>query len=308
MSATPLFAASEQGSRKHFDRSAWLFAGGDQSRAMELMTALQATLEVNQVLGIFSDHLKEVLPHSGIGFASLKEDCGSIEKAHQCGCTGDFSWRIQLYVADQELGWLEFYLDGTPSAIQKHEVERALVYLIHPLNNALRFDRMREQALVGELTGIGSRAALMRALQHEVSRARRAGGRSNWSLLAVDLDGFKQLNDDLGHLAGDVALRQVANAVKSGLRDCDHLFRYGGDEFVAILPNADQDAAKMVAARLEELVEGKCTDPQLRLSAGYAQWRPDMGPMDLFAAADASLYARKRARKKREARARASGR
>lgn len=298
MSATPLFAAAELAGRNHFEASAWSSSEGEKARIIDLMMALQSSLDVGHTLGKFSEYLQEILPHGGVSFSSVKGRAGAIDKHYGHGYQAGFSWRILLYAAGRELGWLEIHLDEMPGADQQHQVEQVLRYLIHPLHNAVRFDRMSEQALLDDLTGLGSRCALMRALGHEVARVRRSGEPTKLALLVMDLDGFKALNDELGHLAGDQALRQVAAAARSGLRDCDRLFRYGGDEFVALLPDADDAAARLVATRLEELVQDTCRDPQLYLSAGSAQWRINMEPMDLFAAADQALYARKRLKKK----------
>lgn len=297
MSATPLFAATELGGRQYFESGAWSFSESEKDRIIELMMALQSSLDVERTLARFSDYLAESLPHVGMTFSSLKGPERSIDRRYTHGAQANFGWRILLYAAGKELGWLEFHLDEMPPVDQRRQTEHLLRYLIQPLQNAIRFDRMRQEVLLDELTGLGSRAALMRALNHEVARVRRSKAQTNLSMIVMDLDGFKTLNDELGHLAGDLALRRAANAAKAALRDCDRLFRYGGDEFVALLPDADEAAAKTVASRLEDMIRTHCTEPQLEMSAGASKWQPGMAPLDFFSAADEALYARKRERK-----------
>ena len=297
MSATPLISVTDFASHHGFDKSAGSMAGTVASDVFELMSQLQTTLEVSRLLTLFSDHLKGSVPHRGIAFLSLDGASGEIDQRYGCGRRDGETWRLLLFVGGEELGWLEIYVDELPLPAQQTLADPLISCLIHPLHNALRFEQLRRQSLLDELTGAGSRAAFTVAIRQEIARAGRAAGGMKLSRMIMDQDCFKQLNDELGHLAGDHALRRLAEAAYSGLRDADRLFRYGGDEFVALLPDANLAAASAIADRLETLVHRECTEPQLKVTAGVAEWSAGMSPEELFELADQALYARKREKK-----------
>lgn len=146
--------------------------------------------------------------------------------------------------------------------------------------------QVRALATTDPLTGVANRASFEAALEH----ARATVSRTNepLSLLALDLDGFKQLNDTYGHAAGDRALIEIAAAWAPLLRERDLLARVGGDEFCVILPDADGTHARHVARRLEHAMPAgtSCSTGVATLTEGG-----DLG--DLCAAADQDLYAAK---------------
>ncbi|MFN2462498.1 MAG: EAL domain-containing protein [Candidatus Dormibacteria bacterium] len=153
-----------------------------------------------------------------------------------------------------------------------------------------RKENERQLLLLGQtdsLTGVGNRHSWEVALDGAVARAHRDG--SPLSLVMIDLDGFKNYNDDWGHQRGDALLRAMVSAWKSVLRDVDVLIRFGGDEFALLLPACDLEPAREVMQRLSESVPERQT-----ISAGIAVWDGKEAPSDLLARADGSLYAAKR--------------
>lgn len=136
------------------------------------------------------------------------------------------------------------------------------------------------------LTGLPNRRALDEQLPRELARARR--GDSPLCLAIVDLDHFKAFNDAHGHLAGDVALRESAIAWESALRGADTIVRFGGEEFVVLLPDCELEEGHEIVERLREATPGEQT-----CSAGLALWDFDESAEDLVARADAALYAAK---------------
>jgi two-component system cell cycle response regulator len=115
-------------------------------------------------------------------------------------------------------------------------------------------EALREQATHDSLTGLFNRASILETLHNEISRAGRES--QPLSLLIVDLDRFKQVNDTYGHLAGDAVLRESARRMKSAVRRYDAIGRYGGEEFLIVLPACDGDAARIQAERIREAVAG----------------------------------------------------
>lgn len=116
-----------------------------------------------------------------------------------------------------------------------------------------------------ELTGVGNYRALHERLDEEV--ARHARHRREFSLILIDLDGFKQVNEALGHLEGDRLLAEIGDALRDEVRGEDSVFRQGGDEFAVIAPETNGEEAEDVAARLRTRVRG-CGENGVRVSAG----------------------------------------
>jgi diguanylate cyclase (GGDEF)-like protein len=162
-----------------------------------------------------------------------------------------------------------------------------------------RADELREHELAraDSLTGLANRRAFDEALDHEIARSRRAG--STVSVLLIDVDRLKAINDRWGHVEGDRCLVDVAKAVESGVRAGDRSFRWGGDEFAVLLPDTDLAGAEAAAETLAACVEKGSADPTgapLSVSVGPAEIRCGMDSAELVARADIELMARKRNR------------
>ena len=152
--------------------------------------------------------------------------------------------------------------------------------------------RLARQALTDDLTGLANRRHGGRQLEREVALCVRHG--RLLALLRVDVDHFKEINDSLGHEAGDEVLVAVARRLEGAVRGGDELARWGGDEFVAILPGTDKPGALRAAERLRAavseapvVVAGR--ELPVTVSVGWAHWAGDT-PDDLLARADRALY------------------
>jgi diguanylate cyclase (GGDEF)-like protein len=176
----------------------------------------------------------------------------------------------------------------------------SLVASIANMNARLhRIGSVEAEALAraDSLTGLGNRRAFDEALITEIARARRIG--SPLSLLLADLNDFKDINDAHGHLAGDQCLCEVAAAFREEVRLHDHCFRWGGDEFAALLTDSDGAAADLIAERVTATVAEHCRQPDgepLTIGAAYAELTDAMTADDLVAAADQALLTLKAAR------------
>jgi diguanylate cyclase (GGDEF)-like protein len=176
--------------------------------------------------------------------------------------------------------------------------------LVDQAATALALVRARAEAGTDPVAGCMNHRAMRRRLDEEIGRATRSG--SPLSCLLVDLDDFKLVNDRYGHQAGDAMLRGVVRALVGEFRAFDRVARYGGDEFVVILPNADLRSAAAAAARaLERLqaVRSFDADPGVSASIGVAEWHPPMSTDGLIEACDAALLRSKRQGKGRVTRA-----
>ncbi len=145
------------------------------------------------------------------------------------------------------------------------------------------------------LTGLRNRRFFDERLAEEISRANRAQG-STFSLILIDLNDFKMVNDIYGHLVGDDTLKRVARFIAENLRQHEVLCRIGGDEFVILLPNAGSHGCSTVISRLRARLEHDNVERTIRigLSIGYACWPDHATTVEgLLSAADASMYADK---------------
>ena len=161
------------------------------------------------------------------------------------------------------------------------------------LANAWLVDRLRRSAATDGLTGVANRRAFDETLAREFARASRAEG--PLSLVLLDLDHFKVLNDTHGHLAGDDVLREVGACLLREVRLGDTVARYGGEEFAVILPNLAAEEASQVAERLRERIAALPIETAVTVSAGVSTWPSNAGdPLALVRAADRALYVSKR--------------
>jgi diguanylate cyclase (GGDEF)-like protein len=190
-------------------------------------------------------------------------------------------------------------------AFSPAEVELAAA-LVEQGATALALARARAEAGTDAVTGCMNHRAMRRRLDEEIGRATRTGG--PLSAMLIDLDDFKLVNDRHGHQAGDALLRSVVQALVGEFRAFDRVARYGGDEFVVILPNADLDDAAAAASRaLERMQEIPGHDGEggdgVSASIGVAQWQAPMSTDELLEACDTALLRSKRQGKRRVTRA-----
>lgn len=171
------------------------------------------------------------------------------------------------------------------------------------LDNLRRFGRAEELSITDGLTGSYNYRYLRSALDKEIARAKRFG--ETFTIIMLDVDRLKEYNDVYGHLQGSEVLRRVAQCVSGALRGVDILAKYGGDEFVAILPRTDRVGAHILAERIRVAVEnhefpGEHAGMTITSSMGIALF-PDDGESsrDLLESADSALYDAKRSGRNR---------
>ena len=159
------------------------------------------------------------------------------------------------------------------------------------IENAQLYEQAKERANLDELTGLFNHRYFHQRIDEEIIRAARFG--QVFSLLTIDLDFFKKYNDVYGHLYGDKILRVIANRIKDSIRAIDLVFRYGGDEFVVLLPQASADNALKVAERIHHAVDSEVDYKGMPVtcSIGIASWPTD-GIMreEIVHASDVALY------------------
>ena len=158
------------------------------------------------------------------------------------------------------------------------------------------YKRIEELAELDELTGSFNRRCIMRMLGDEIARAHRS--QATFSVALIDLDLFKRINDAHGHPTGDEVLRTFAITIFANIRSIDRFGRYGGEEFLLILPDTPHEVAARILDRQREIIadlDWSAFSPGMRvtISAGVATLAPDEAPDALLARADSALYAAK---------------
>jgi diguanylate cyclase (GGDEF)-like protein len=203
-------------------------------------------------------------------------------------------------VGDDVIGTIAVYHHAPESYTEDHrrvldQVARQAAAGVH---NTLLFERTQEQAFKDALTGLANPRALQFQVARELARARRTS--SPFSLILLDLDDFKVINDEYGHLAGDRALQEVAKVLQQTTRPYDTCIRYGGDEFVILLSSSGPAEADEQRHRVQEAVaaislhadDGR--EIPLRVSAGASVFPEDGETYErLLARADRRMYRNK---------------
>jgi diguanylate cyclase (GGDEF)-like protein/putative nucleotidyltransferase with HDIG domain len=169
------------------------------------------------------------------------------------------------------------------------------------ISKSIRNAENEIQALTDALTGLPNARSLQNFFEKETARASRGG--TSLQLMVLDLDGFKAVNDTLGHKAGDKLLREISRIIRSELRDYDLLARYGGDEFVALVPETENSDVAELCTRIEAAVDAyadRTDGPRVGVSIGSACY-PTQGETfeQLLIVADEAMYRTKASRKQR---------
>lgn len=197
------------------------------------------------------------------------------------------------------------YIDETdkPFTVMDMEILSAIgAFTGIAAENAFLHEKVRDLAMIDPLTGIYNRHYFNEVLRREQQRVKR--DYYSICILMMDIDDLKKINDYYGHLSGDKVICNIANILKSSIRESDVLARYGGDEFIILMPNARSDEGKQLAARISRMVKNwnktvKPSDPMLSLSIGvYASGSDDLEM--IIREADRELYLTKYFRKKHE--------
>jgi diguanylate cyclase (GGDEF)-like protein len=262
--------------------------------------ALSATHDVEQLLRAV---VETAVDSTGATGGILVGRKGQLVKAGD-PTRDETQFELPIVAGKEDFGRL--VLSGPRFSVEDLETAALLVGNASvALENARLHELVERQALVDGLTGLANRRAAEEALAAELTRSARLGG--SVALVFADLDGFKGVNDEHGHPAGDDVLREFAHVLLDSVRDIDLAARWGGEEFAIILPGTDAAGAASLAERVRQLLSGRViltalgSPISLTVSLGVAVAPPASGVDELVRAADSALYEAKRAGKNRVA-------
>ena len=200
---------------------------------------------------------------------------------------------LPLSVTGRVIGTL-ILASRKPNAYNRSQIrllERVALQIAAPIENAQLYVRAEQKSRIDELTGLFNRRHFEERLKEEVARHSRYG--DPFSIFMLDLDNFKTYNDVYGHPAGDSLLGEIGKIIKSSVRDADQAFRYGGDEFVVILPQTARDDAYVVAERVRGQIADEMEKKSITVtcSIGLTSYPADgVIAGELVNGADTALY------------------
>ncbi len=213
-----------------------------------LTRRLQTTLDCGDIIEMFASEVEKL-----VSFDQLKHEASNQQPILIGQKAGVHSCQYNLTMDETDLGSITFSRKKRFIEEELLIIERLASTLVFPLRNAKLYQAALQSALKDELTGCGNKRALDASLHREAELATRHD--TPLSILMLDVDHFKHINDTYGHVAGDSVLRDLAATIKKCARGSDLCFRYGGEEFLLILDDTDANQAIKVAERIRVSVE-----------------------------------------------------
>ncbi|MCL1057635.1 GGDEF domain-containing protein [Shewanella gelidimarina] len=253
---------------------------------VNIIQQLHQHLDPRTVFACFGKIMGQYLPLHGVQL--------TYKQYHfQWGCQDGYAIEQHLTLSGTRVN-VNYNLKAplVPSQTQRLNQLQGLV--LQPLFNAIQFEEISKQAMFDALTNLGNRHYYLEQIKKEIARAQRT--QSTFSLVTLDLDNFKQLNDRYGHQLGDEALVAFANMLTGVIRNTDQAFRIGGDEFT-ILVQGDAQAAAILCQRILIALEehSDLAGYQVKTSLGIAPWLQNDTALSLYQKSDSALYQAKAA-------------
>jgi diguanylate cyclase (GGDEF)-like protein len=255
---------------------------------MELSGKLQTTLDLEGLIELFAQVIKTQFNYDTLTYRAPDAEL-NLKYGRRAGRN---KLNYDLKVLESGLGDIQLTRGRKFQQLEIEQIENLLAALLYPLRNALLYRAAIHSAFIDSLTGVKNRTAFDSNFSRDIEYSRRK--QSDLSLIVLDIDLFKRINDSYGHIVGDDVLRQVAQNVEQTIRSSDALYRYGGEEFAIVLNGTDEAGARLLAERIrqsvENLVIGSLKDVHITLSLGVAVMQADESSKQLFKRADAALY------------------
>jgi diguanylate cyclase (GGDEF)-like protein len=255
---------------------------------MELSGKLQTTLDLESLMDLFAQVMQSQFNYDTLRYQTADESV-NLKFGRRAGRN---KLNYDLSVLDTDLGAISMTRGRKFRDTEISQIENLFAALLYPLRNALLYRDAIQSAFIDSLTGVKNRTAFDSNFSRETEFHRRK--QSDLSLIVLDIDFFKRINDSYGHIVGDAVLKQVAQSVEETIRSSDALYRYGGEEFVVVLNGTDKDGAMLLAERIRRKVESmtlsSLKDVNVSISLGVATLESEEKSAQLFERADKALY------------------
>lgn len=257
---------------------------------LRISSLSQTTLEIEQIVQYFFDEVQSAVLVEGLTYAhpsfGVDLQYGSLEK-HRAS--------YRLNTQQQYFGEITFSRRKRFNETELARLESLLDLFIYPVRNGLQYREALRSAMTDPLTGVGNRLAMNNALDREIELARRYG--RPLTVLMLDIDKFKAINDIYGHAKGDDVLCTVADYIEQSMRSVDAVFRLGGEEFLIVLSDTSLAQAVIIGERIRQSIEvshqGSASEPHVTASIGISEFAPNMSADDLIKRADRAMYCAK---------------
>lgn len=254
----------------------------------QIAQQLQTSLDLDEVLNQFSHEIKPFVAHDYLGYTNERKNC-----AVSVGKNARNQLNYKLTINKERIGQLVLSRKRKFSKTETELLENLISALLYPLRNALMYKEAIRAAQKDSLTGTGNRAALNEALNREIEVAQRH--QRTLGMIIFDIDLFKKINDTYGHNTGDCLLKALTRAAEDTIRISDQLFRYGGEEFIVLLPETGLAGVKRLAERIRRNVEALdcvCEGHHVKMTAsfGIAILNTDENEESFFIRADKAMY------------------
>lgn len=259
-----------------------------QELTMELTQKLQVTLEIEEMITLLLDQIHKLVAIDGITY-----EFAGLNYEYATPVQGKHKASYQLDMEKEDLGLISFSRRTRFKEEELTSIENLMTCLLFPLRNGLKYRTALLAASTDPLTGSGNRLALDQALSREINLAQR--NVTPLSIVMIDFDHFKEVNDDYGHQGGDQVLKEVIQEIQHSIRKTDLLFRYGGEEFVLLMHKTSLDNATAVAdkirARIADTpIKFKQQLINVSVSMGTAALQENDAMSTLINRADNALY------------------
>ncbi len=258
---------------------------------LSLSSALQSSINTQIQLETIFRHLSTLVGITGVSFEGDSGDFSSL-----CGSSAKHEYSYQLYTGKAEVGELVCFSQNALEGINKKIIDLAAKVAIFPLYHGLLYQEAIEASHTDTLTEVPNRRAFNRSLEKVMANSKRYN--RPFCLLIIDIDNFKIFNDRWGHCVGDDVLKAVVKILTENIRECDSIFRFGGEEFILLLNDTKLNGAKIVADRLCQAVreypfkvpDEKLNPQKLSISIGCTEFTMKDSKESLIERADSAVY------------------
>ncbi|MCF2948177.1 GGDEF domain-containing protein [Paraglaciecola aquimarina] len=263
--------------------------GMTQLELNQFIQKLLTTIELSELAELYFQQLKTTLQLSGLKIQyqdNMLELGEQVKNSHQKS--------LKCMESNLHLATIIYSFPEQMSLRSWQILQQMHVNFSYPLKNALDFQKVKQFAMKDFLTSLGNRASYEEAIVRVISQSERHN--APFGLLVLDMDNFKQVNDTHGHQEGDKVLVTCAKTIQNCLRDSDFAFRFGGDEFCCLLPEADSRINGLIAERIRHAIEATplLKTHNISCSIGTATYQDNDNQLSMFSRADEALYRAKR--------------
>lgn len=262
-----------------------------QELRLRISSLLQTTLDAERIVDYFYQEVQSAVAVDGL---SYRHEVAAVEIRQ--GTREKHRAHYRLSTNDDYFGEIEFTRRQRFSENELIKLESLLDLFVYPMRNAMAYQEALRCAVTDPLTGVGNRLSLSNALRRELELCRRYD--QQLSVLLMDIDRFKSVNDLYGHSVGDQILQSVAQITRRSLRDADSIYRMGGEEFLVLMANTSLADARLIGERIRVNIAqsdlGPEAKPDITVSIGAAEYQDGLNPDTLVQAADQAMYKAKR--------------